>query len=116
MKKITYLLMIVLFAACSSPVPQVSDMASGFENPGNEARPKAYWNWLNGDVSHEDLTRDLEEAKAKGLGGLQIWDTEAMRNPGGIVPAGPPFMGDESVAAIRHALKEDHYKHSLSPH
>lgn len=106
MKKITYLLMIVLFAACSSPVPQVSDMASGFENPGNEARPKAYWNWLNGDVSHEDLTRDLEEAKAKGLGGLQIWDTEAMRNPGGIVPAGPPFMGDKSVAAIRHALKE----------
>ena len=36
MKKITYLLMIVLFAACSSPVPQVSDMASGFENPENE--------------------------------------------------------------------------------
>ena len=77
-----------------------------FRNPGNEARPRAYWNWLNGAVTHSALTRDLEEAKAKGLGGLEMWDTEAMRNPGGFVPAGPPFMGPESVAAMHHAMKE----------
>lgn len=106
MKKIISFLMIALFAACSSPEEQVVDLASGFENPGNKARPKAYWNWLNGDVQLASLTSDLEEAKAKGMGGLQIWDTEAMRNPDGMVPAGPPFMGEKSVAAIKHALKE----------
>ena len=82
------------------------DLAAGFRNPGNEARPRAYWNWLNGDVTHDGLTRDLEEAKDKGLGGLEMWDTEAMRNPGGFVPAGPPFMGPESVAAMHHSMKE----------
>jgi len=106
MKKLTACLLIGLLAACSSPEPQITSLASGFINPGNKARPKAYWNWLNGDVTLSSLTTDLEEAKAKGLGGLQIWDTEAMRNPDGMVPAGPPFMSDESVTAIRHALKE----------
>ena len=81
-------------------------LAEGFETPGSEARPRAYWNWLNGAVTHEGLTRDLEEARDKGLGGLEMWDTEAMRNPNGFVPAGPPFMGPESVAAMHHAMKE----------
>jgi hypothetical protein len=83
-----------------------ADLATGFGNPGNEARPRAYWNWLNGSVSLPVLTRDLEEAKAKGMGGLEMWDTEAMHNRGGIVPSGPPFMGPESVAAMRHCMEE----------
>lgn len=105
MKNIT-LLLLALISSVYTGSAQESDLSRGFVDPGNAARPKAYWNWLNGDVRLESLTRDLEEAKAKGLGGLQIWDTEAMINPNGFVPAGPPFMGQESVAAIRHALKE----------
>lgn len=82
------------------------DLASGFANPPLDARPRAFWNWLNGDVDHDSLTRDLEEAKAKGMGGLEMWDCEVMRNPDGFVPAGPPFMGPESVAAMRHSMQE----------
>lgn len=85
---------------------QDSGIAAGFENPGNEARPTAYWNWLNGAVSLPSLTHDLEEAKAKGLGGLEIWDVGALRNPDGFVPTGPSFLGPESLAAIHHAMKE----------
>ena len=61
---------------------------------------------MNGAVTPEGLTRDLEEAKDKGLIGLEMWDTEAMRNPDGFVPAGPPFMGPESIAFMHHAMKE----------
>jgi hypothetical protein len=82
------------------------DLASGFANPPPDARPRAFWTWLNGDVDPTSLTRDLEEAKAKGMGGLEMWDCEVMRNPDGFVPAGPPFMGPESVAAMRHSMKE----------
>lgn len=85
---------------------QESDLAKGFKNPGNEARPRAYWNWLNGDVSLAGLTHDMEEAKEKGLGGLLMWDTEAMRNQDRFVPAGPSFMGPESVDAINHSINE----------
>ena len=86
---IIVLLMVMIFAGCSSTETRCRELAAGFKDPGKEARPRAYWNWLNGAVTHEGLTRDLEEAKDKGLGGLEMWDTEAMRNPGNFVPAGP---------------------------
>ena len=106
MKKIVALLVLLNFAGYCNTEAQYPALVKGFKDPGNEARPRAYWNWLNGDVSFPGLTRDLEEAKAKGLGGLLMWDTEAMRNPEGFVPAGPPFMGTESVNAMHHAMKE----------
>lgn len=104
--KLLSLLIMLIFGGCEQKPPIDNDLIYGFKNPNNQARPRAYWNWLNGDVSLSGITRDLEEAKKNGLGGLQIWDTEAMRNPFGFVPAGPAFLGDESVKAIHHAFEE----------
>ncbi len=106
LNRIFQLIFCLFLAGCNNEMPQDDHLIEGFRNPGVEARPRAYWNWLNGDVSLSGITRDLEEAKDKGLGGLQMWDTEAMRNPDGFVPAGPPFLGEESVNAIHHAIKE----------
>ena len=77
-----------------------------FDNPPLEARPAAYWPWLNGSVDFKTITSDLEEAKAKGMGGLEIWDVLANSDPNKVVPVGPAFLGEESVKAIHHALKE----------
>jgi len=106
MRKVHFVIAFVLLSGCAGPVEQDSEFVEGFKNPGNEARPRAYWNWLNGDVSKTGLTHDLEEAKDKGLGGLLMWDTEAMRNQDGFVPAGPPFMGEKSLGFIHHAINE----------
>jgi hypothetical protein len=106
MRKVHFVIAFVLLSGCAGPVKQDPDLVEGFRNPGNEARPRAYWNWLNGDVSKAGLSRDLEEAKDKGLGGLLMWDTEAMRNQDGFVPAGPPFMGEKSQGYIHHAINE----------
>lgn len=100
-------LVVMIFAGsvCAAETRDL-ELAAGFRNPGIKARPRAYWNWLNGAVTLDGLTRDLLEAKVKGLGGLEMWDTEAMRNPGNFVPTGPPFLGSESVAAMHHSIKE----------
>jgi len=98
--------MFMIIAGWCSAEMRSRELAKGFKNPGKQARPRAYWNWLNGAVTHAGLTRDLEEAKDKGLGGLEIWDVEAMRNANGFVPTGPSFMGPESVASMHHAMKE----------
>ena len=105
LKKVAAIL-VAMFAYCCHTEAQYPGLIKGFRDPGKEARPRAYWDWLNGAVSNASLTRDLEEAKAKGLGGLLMWDTEAMRNPNGFVPVGPPFMGTESVNFIHHSMKE----------
>ena len=38
--------------------------------------------------------------------GLEIFDTLANSDPNGIVPVGPAFLSEESVRAIRHAIRE----------
>ncbi len=75
-----------------------------FFDPPLEARPGVLWAWLNGFVDRDQLTRELEEMKAKGLGGAIIWDVGSLRDPKKIIPAGPAFLGPESVASISHAI------------
>ena len=82
-----------------------STLAEGFKKPPLEARPRAYWVWMNGNYSLPQITRDLEEAKDKGMSGLDIFDIGA-RDPEGIVPAGPAFLGEEYIEAIAHAMRE----------
>ena len=43
-------------------------LAEGWKNPPNEARLRAYWWWLNDNVTSNPITHDLEEMKAKGFG------------------------------------------------
>ena len=77
-----------------------------FYNPPISARPGAFWPWLNGHVSLPRLTHELEEMKAKGMSGADIWDVRANADPENMVPAGPAFLGPESLDAIAHAMRE----------
>jgi len=89
--------------SCSGSGEKVSPGA--FLNPPREARPGAYWCWLNGYVDHEQMTREMEEAKTLGMRGFEIWDVGVIR-PVGIVPVGPAFLGEESLKSIKHAMDE----------
>lgn len=80
-------------------------LAQGFRHPPRSARPDVYWAWLNGCTDRAQLTRELEEMKAKGIGGALIFDVGA-RDPDRVIPAGPAFLGPESLQAIGHAVRE----------
>lgn len=77
-----------------------------FMEPPIEARPGAYWAWLNGNVDLARITHELEEMKDKGMSGAEIWDVLCLNNKLGAVPPGPAFLGPESVRAISHAIAE----------
>lgn len=82
-----------------------SRLEEGFMHPPLSARPRAYWAWLNGNTSFSQMTRELEEMKDKGLGGLDIFEIGA-NDPNKVIPEGPAFMGPESVEAIGYAVRE----------
>ena len=69
MYKINILIVIFILFCVYDGTTQDKDLIQGFTSPGNEDMPRAYWNWLNGDVTLSGITRDLEEATDKGLGG-----------------------------------------------
>lgn len=86
--------------------PEV-DLEAGWKNPPAMARPRCWWWWLNGNVTKEAITRDLEEMKAKGLGGANIIDAGGADQRGNRqVPHGPDFGSPEWREQFLHALKE----------
>ena len=55
---------------------EAAQMESGFRNPPDSARPWVFWNWgwNPANVKQEDITKDLEELRRQGIGGLLFAD------------------------------------------
>ena len=84
-----------------------SSLETGWQNPPNEARLRAYWWWLNGNVTKASITHDLEQMKAKGFGGAVIFDANGAAQEGnGTVPHGPTFFTPEWRELYKHTLRE----------
>ncbi len=49
-------------------------LAAGFEKPPNEARPRVWWHWMNGNITKEGIRLDLEWMHRVGIGGFQNFD------------------------------------------
>jgi len=94
------------YAGCLGPEPDPGITVHGFRSPPLSARPMVLWAWLNGHVDRGQITRELEEMRAKGLRGPIIWDVGAIADPESTIPVGPAFLGDESIDLIHHALDE----------
>jgi alpha-L-rhamnosidase/Prolyl oligopeptidase family len=93
--------------AKASPAASREPTAALFRDPPMEARPGAFWDWMNGDVDLDRMTYELEEMKAKGMSGAEIWDIGVIHtHPDEKVPAGPPFLGPESLKAVNHAIEQ----------
>lgn len=95
------------FAGAAVAPDQIDLLASGFDNVPMESRIRSYWWWLNGNATKAAITRDLEEMKAKGLGGALICDAGGAEQDGNDkVPAGPAFLSAEWRELYKHALRE----------
>jgi hypothetical protein len=53
-----------------------SDLAKGFAAPPQSARPWVYWFWLDGNITREGITADLEAMKQVGIGGVLIMEVD----------------------------------------
>ena len=95
----------LLFTQCDTETPGSGILEEGFINPPIENRPLAFWDWLNGYVDTAKMVYELEEMKNKGMQGAFIWDVGALADPEKMIPAGPAFLGEESLEYISLALK-----------
>src|SRR6185503_1641439 len=82
-------------------------LEEAWRNPPVNGRLRAYWWWLNGNVTKESITRDLEEMKARGFGGAVITDAGGAEQDGNdSVPHGPTFFSPEWRQLYKHTLHE----------
>jgi len=62
--------LVIAHGAFGSPVAGPS-LEDSFRNPPASAKPLIIWQWMNGVVSREGITADLEAFQRAGLGGVQ---------------------------------------------
>lgn len=63
--------------------------------------PGTYWEWMNGNISQQGITEDLEYMKKAGYGGAMIFEA------GVGIPRGPvDYRSQQWLKAVRHALSE----------
>ena len=80
---------------------RISDLAKNFAQPPASARPWIFWFWLNGNISSNGITADLEAMKRAGLGGVVIMEVDQG------TPKGPLAFGSpEWYATFKHMCAE----------
>lgn len=94
-----------LALGCLAAGPMASaadDLERGFVHPPASARPWAFWFWINGNISKEGITADLEAMKEVGIGGV-LWMEVSGEwwAPDGGVAAHTPEWHDAFQWAIR---------------
>mgnify|MGYP001028433276 CR=1 FL=1 len=78
-----------------------STLQQHFIHPPDSARPGVYWYFMDGNISREGMTKDLESMKEAGIGNLVFLEV----NVG--VPRGKvDFMSEEWLDLFTHAVRE----------
>lgn len=86
---------------CYSDASASDRLREDFRRPPHAARPWVYWFWMDGNISREGITADLEAMQRAGLGGLILMEVDVG------VPRGPvKFMSDPWQDLFAHAVQE----------
>ncbi len=81
----------------------LSKLEREFRHPPDSARPWVFWFWLNGNITSNGITADLESMKRVGIGGVSIMDVE-QGTPKGTAAFGTPAWLD----LFKHMCCEAH--------
>ncbi len=95
----------LIFLSVSYIVRGQTSMEKVFLDPPESAKPRGYWIWSHGNFDYATIREELQEFKAKGLGGVDIFDF-GVSDRLDIIPAGPSFLSDEQLDGIAFALRE----------
>ncbi|HMT42980.1 MAG TPA: glycosyl hydrolase [Chakrabartia sp.] len=97
----------LLASTALMPVARAGEPVSleqGFRDPPDEARPRVWWHWMNGNISKDGIAKDLAWLKAVGIGGVQNFD--ANLDTPQVVEKRLAYMTPEWKDAFRFAASE----------
>ncbi len=87
----------------AAPQSDATDaLLRSFVDPPNEARPRVWWHWMNGNISTEGIKLDLEWMHRVGVGGVTIF--EGAINTPQVVPHRLIYMTPEWKQAFNYAV------------
>jgi len=105
--KITFLFLVLSFIAlsgqCFNPGNDhsLNSLRKGFLNPPDSARPGVYWYFMDGNMSKEAMTEDLESMKRAGIGNVLFLEVNV-----GIPRGTIDFLSDQWQEMFAHGVRE----------
>src|SRR6056300_783930 len=101
MTKIKLLSITILMGAFALNAFATESLEQNFKTPPNSAKPHTWWHWMNGYVSADGITKDLEAMKRAGIGGFQAFQIERKMDPGPV-----KYLSPEWRELMAHTIKE----------
>ena len=96
---------VLLLASVAALNPVLADdLQDGFREPPQEARPRVWWHWMNGNITQDGIAKDFAWMKRIGIGGVQNFDANLMTPQ--IVDKRLVYMTPEWKAAFKFAASE----------
>jgi len=81
-----------------------SELEDGFRQPPPDARPFTWWHWLDGNITREGITKDLEGMARIGLGGAYMFNAG---RGAAVWPEGSVrFLQPDWLDMVSHTLHE----------
>lgn len=104
MYKILFFLFFI-FLYISQSLAQKNSVISDFKNPPKESQLHIWWHWMQGNITKEGITKDLEAMKANGISQATILNVGLIKNKDyGVKPV--KFNSEEWHQMFAHALTE----------
>jgi len=82
-----------------APPASAGQLEEGFRHPPEETKPWCYWYWLDGDITKDGITKDLEMMARVGIKRAMIGNVSFKPGP-------VKMFSPEWYALTRHALSE----------
>ena len=99
--RISMFFFVLFLSLTPCSMAQQDESREAFRHPPDSTHPWAYWMWMDGNLSREGITADLESMKHAGIGGVIICEVNVD------VPRGPvDFMSPEWRRLFKHVVKE----------
>lgn len=89
------------FTSGGTGVSTVQEIEKYFIDAPDAARPWVFWQWMNGNITQEGITLDMEAMKRMGIGGALCFNSFA-----GIVRGPVDYAGKEWMDATVHMARE----------
>ena len=96
-----FLSVILCFGGSCHPMGDADNLKESFANPPDSARPGVYWYFMDGNLSKEGMTKDLEAMKEEGIGHVLFLEVNV-----GIPRGNVDFMSEEWQDCFKHAVNE----------
>ena len=78
------------------------DLRTGFQEPPQEARPRVWWHWMNGNITRDGIDKDIAWMHRVGIGGFHCFDAAFWGKA--IVEHRLVYMSPEWQEEFRHAV------------